>query len=113
VSTSVYDITGTLVERWDDVSRKYTDFRTDPDTVRNYTPEENARADAEAAEATLVANEAELIRRAKSALTGNATFLALGSPTNAQTLAQVRALTRQVNALIKLTARDLTDIAGT
>lgn len=38
---------------------------------------------------------------AQQALADNATFLALGSATNAQVLAQVRALTRQNNQLIR------------
>ena len=45
---------------------------------------------------------AQLLAQAKAALDTNATFLALASPTNAQVLAQVKALTRQVNALIQL-----------
>jgi hypothetical protein len=38
---------------------------------------------------------------AQQAIADNATFLALASPTNAQTLAQVRALTRQMNRVIR------------
>ena len=37
----------------------------------------------------------------QQALADNATFLAIGTPTNAQVLAQVRALTRQSNQLIR------------
>lgn len=47
-------------------------------------------------------NRATLVDRATQALATNATFLALASPTNAQTLAQVRSLTRQTSALIRL-----------
>jgi hypothetical protein len=47
MSREVYD-GGALVERWDDATRQYTDYRTNPDTVRAYTPAENAAADAEA-----------------------------------------------------------------
>lgn len=39
---------------------------------------------------------------AAAALAGNTTFLALSPPTVAQVGAQVQALTRQVNALIRL-----------
>jgi hypothetical protein len=47
-------------------------------------------------------NADHLVSRALGALASNASFLGLGAPTNAQVLAQVQALTRQVNALIRL-----------
>lgn len=57
----------------------------------------------------------DLHTKARRALTGNATYLALTTPTNAQVAAQVKALTRQTNALIRLlVAADLlTDNTGT
>lgn len=61
-----------------------------------------ARA-AQAADAAEVANAATIRDRAAQALSTNSDFLALASPTNAQTLAQVKALTRQINGLIRLT----------
>lgn len=61
----------------------------------------------------LEANRVNIEGKAITALTGNATYLALGSPTNAQNLAQIRALTRQMNALIKLTLNQLDDVTGT
>lgn len=48
------------------------------------------------------ANRAILTDRAATALDANRTFLALASPTNAQTLAQVKTLTRECTALIRL-----------
>lgn len=59
------------------------------------------------------ANRAALLAKAVAAQAGNATFLGIGAPTTAQTLAQVRALTRQVNALLKLAADDLANTSGT
>lgn len=47
-------------------------------------------------------NQITLEQRAQTALTNNDTFLAITSPTAAQAIAQVQALTRQVNALIRL-----------
>lgn len=59
------------------------------------------------------ANASDLTTKATTALTTNATFLALANPTTALTLAQVKALTRQMNALIRMTLGQLDDTAGT
>jgi hypothetical protein len=59
-------------------------------------------AAAAAAQAVLSANEATLRTRGKAALTTNATFLAITTPTTAQNAAQIKALTRQVDGLIRL-----------
>lgn len=48
-----------------------------------------------------VVNKASVADQAANALGANRTFLALGSPSNAQNAAQVKALTQQVNALIR------------
>ena len=47
-------------------------------------------------------NDETLRARAEQALTINADFLALANPSNAQTLAQVKALTRECSAVIRL-----------
>lgn len=47
-------------------------------------------------------NQLTLQQRVQTALTNNETFLAIVSPTAAQAITQVQALTRQVNALIRL-----------
>lgn len=64
---------------------------------------------AEQLEADRVASEDTTLRdQARNAYTNNRTYIGLASPTNAQVAAQVKDLTRQVNALIKLiVARDL------
>jgi hypothetical protein len=64
-------------------------------TERNKTPDELAAE-------TATMNRTTIEQQAATALTDNATFLALGTPTQAQVLAQVRALTRQTNGLIRL-----------
>lgn len=60
------------------------------------------------------ANAQTLRDKAAQALTVNATYLARQSPTAAQTTAQVQALTRQLNAVIRLlVVADTSDITGT
>ena len=59
------------------------------DTVPDETPEG-------------VANRETIKAQAHTALQANRDFLALSSPTNAQTLAQVKALTRQNIGIIRL-----------
>lgn len=51
------------------------------------------------------ANETTIRTQADQALATNATFLGIASPTNAQVAAQVKALTRQSNGLIRLALR--------
>ena len=69
-------------------------------TPRPWTTDEQAAR-------TKAANEATIRDKATTALGTNATFLGLTSPTNAQNAAQIKALTRQVNGLIRLTIRRL------
>ena len=59
------------------------------------------------------ANRTAIEDKAAAALTANATFLALTSPTNARTLAQVKALTRQNTAIIRLLLNKLDTDEGT
>lgn len=91
----------------DDEGRAVWDFSTDPYTTRPYSEAENIEADIRAAAAVVAANRSTLTGQAMAALAGNRDFLALASPTNAQTLAQVKALTRQMNAVIRLLVGDL------
>lgn len=58
-------------------------------------------------------HEETLRERAEAALATNKAFIDLPSPTNAQAVAEVKALARQVNALIRLTLRLLGDVTDT
>lgn len=58
-------------------------------------------------------NQASLFGKAQTALSNNIAFLNITNPSNAQAIAQIQALTRQVNALIRLAVGDLSDQTGT
>jgi hypothetical protein len=62
---------------------------------------------------TASVNEMDLREKARTALALNDAFLALASPTNAQTLTQVQRLTRECSALIRLAIRALDTTDGT
>jgi uncharacterized membrane-anchored protein len=75
-----------------------------------------AEVEALAAAATArtgAANRITLEDKATQALATNAKFLALTTPTNAQTLAQVKALTRENTAIIRLLLNRLDTDEGT
>jgi len=82
---------GTL--RWDATTRALVAVTPDPTEVNRLTIED----------------------RLRQALTNNATYLAIATPTAAQTTAQAKALTRQVSALIRhqLAGDLLADTTGT
>lgn len=56
----------------------------------------------QAADATTQANQATIQAKALAALAANATYLAIATPTQAQAVAQVGALTQQLDAVIRL-----------
>lgn len=59
-----------------------------------------------------IRNQASLQSKANAALANNLFYLGIASPTNAQAVAQVAALTRQVNALIRLALNLFDSTAG-
>lgn len=59
-TNETYSAGGVLLERWDDATRVYTDFRPDPDESRPYTPEEDAAAEDRATAETEAGNAAEI-----------------------------------------------------
>lgn len=54
-----------------------------------------------------------LLARARAALSTNATFLAIASPTAAQVSGQVKALSRQMDAMILFLLGDFSDVSST
>lgn len=73
-------------------------------TNRNQTFKDGRLVDEEVVEVDVTADAVryDLHDRVRQALVRNAQFLAIGSPTAGQTLAQVRQLTRECSALIRL-----------
>lgn len=59
---------------------------------------------------TNTANLATILQQAATALTNNTTYLGIASPTNAQVVAQVAALTRQMDGVIRVLVQNF---AGT
>jgi transcriptional accessory protein Tex/SPT6 len=104
------EIDGVIRKKWDDTTGTYTEYDADgtQTLARPYTAEEQSDATERATASTQAANEATLLQKASAAVQGNRDFLALTAPTNAQVVAQVKALTRQNNALIRLIVRDFT-----
>lgn len=82
---------------------------SEPMTLTSLRSLVDAAADEVKAETT----RGSLRSKAVTALDTNATYLALPTPTTAQAVAQVGALTRQVNALIRLVADQFDTTTGT
>jgi hypothetical protein len=97
-------INGVLRERWDDVARLVTlyDAGGAQTSQRAYTAAEIADRAARAAAETARTNRTTIEAQVAAAITANKAYVALASPTNAQTTAQVKALSRQVNGVMRL-----------
>jgi hypothetical protein len=63
--------------------------------------------------ATPMANQQTLQQRAQNALVNNATYLAITNPTTNQAVAQVAALTRQMDAVIRVLLSQYDTTVGT
>lgn len=108
---------GVATHEWDDDSETYTErdkFTGGVIEQRSYNDEEKAFKAERAESAAEIVNEAELVTKANQALTVNSAWLNRSvAPTNAQAVAQIDRLTRQVNGLIRFELRDFTDISDT
>jgi|ERR1700685_129773 len=94
---------------WDAVADTYTSYDASGNVVstRALSPAESAQVAPILSQVTAAANLKTLNTAAKGALTANATFLSITAPTSAQFAAQVEALTKQNDALIRLVAKQL------
>jgi hypothetical protein len=84
--------------------------RTPQTGVPTVTWTSRAKTAAELAAATVTANRELLLQQAAAALGANTTYLAIANPTTNQAVTQVRALTVQVNKLIRLAANLLDSV---
>lgn len=91
-----------------------TTTTADGSTIRTITYDDGAKSITfTPGPGTPTANAAILLAKAPGAFANNATYLAIAAPTAVQAIPQVDKLTRQVNALMKLTQGYLTDTTGT
>ena len=88
-----------------------TSIYTDPDTGETVVVTDTSEARTPGSAETV--NRLSIQKKAGNALAANQAFLANGSPTNAQVLAQVQLLTREMNALIRLVLGHLDSTDGT
>lgn len=98
---------------FDYVAKVRHEYATGSDVVVPMTTEEIAWAESELAQINEVMKTLTLQQKLDNAIIGNATYLGLTSPTTAQNTAQIRALTRIVNGLLKLRSGNLKDTNGT
>lgn len=104
----------TTTEQWDAPSRVYRRYEYGIRVVeRPFTDAENAWTTAAATDVARQGNRVTLLQQARAALLGNQTYLAkvqAGTATNSDHIAQVPALTRQMQGVLRLlVASDLLD----
>lgn len=106
---------GNRAEELDSVAGTYTRWDANGNQLeqRALTASEIASLAAQESSATGLQNRTQLISKATQALTANATYLGIGTPTAAQNAAQVKSLTRQVNALLRIELQELSDVSDT
>ena len=78
-----------------------------------WLPTTDANPAALTAAQTAATNRAALLAKVTPAIAANTTYLAIASPTVAQNTAQTKALTRQVNALLRIVGKALDATTGT
>lgn len=95
---------GVVVQRFDSNAGTATTYKADGTVAssRSLTPDEQAFLTQMDQTATRSTNLNTIQTKAAAAITANSTYLAIGTPTNAQIAAQVRALTQQNNKIIRV-----------
>lgn len=84
-----------------------------PAGVPTVTWVQRAKTAGELAADTSNTNNTTLRTQADAAIEANIAYLAIGTPTNLQVIAQVRALTRHINGVIRLVIGKLDSTSGT
>ena len=84
---------------------------TTPDTVSQETLDAAVALAVE--QHTELLNGVALLAKAPAAIQANKDYIANAAPTNAQVVAQSKAMARQMNAVMKILSRDLADTLGT
>jgi len=100
---------------WDFTNSLRIQYLSDGTTAtRPFTDTELSLVAAKLADQTALQTEQDLIAKGQQALSANRAWLSrTTTPTNAQSLAQIDRLTKQMNALILLQNRDFSDTSGT
>ena len=103
---TVERVDSSITERWHVPTRMYRRYESGVLVIeRAFTDAENATADALAVDATRSANRMLLLQRIRAAIANNQAYLdkvTAGTATTADHLAQVPALTRQMQGVIRL-----------
>ena len=110
-----YNPAGVLIQQWDDGTSTYTEYdgTTGAQTLtRAYVAAETNAATQRTNALTARANYSTILSRMQTAISNNQTYLAIASPTNAQVVSQVAALTRQNDGIMKVLANLLGDLNG-
>lgn len=100
---------------WDTVTQVLTEFNKAGQIIKTRPMTQNELDKFAQDEAAMQAagNESTIRSNITTALTNNATYLGRANPSVAQNTAQIQALTRQINGLMRLVDKRLDTLSGT
>jgi hypothetical protein len=110
---AIFDETGTVVRTATDPAQPphgtmaVDVTATNPQPTVGWTTLDHGQTWVAPTASSPLANQQILMSRAATALAANQTYLAIPTPTQAQAVTQVTALTQQINALIRLATNQL------